>query len=231
MIILLGTGLQGLPAHASSTEGDVPAEVRDVAFDTTAVGQLQADAAYDYDRNLQVKELLWDRFKQWLGDQLRKLLGTRVGSVVMDNLEYILLVAALIVLAIFLRRRIFSGVFQGSPHTGRLVRELDEDPSTLDLDALLAEAEQQEDWRGALRFHYLKMLRHLVDEGHIVWEPGNTDRDYLRQLKDPDERSRFGELSFLFRWAWFGDAPMDAVRYRRLAPDFIAFHSPRSTPR
>ncbi len=95
----------------------------------------------------------------------------------------------------------------------------------LDLDKLLRDAEKGSNWRLALRYQWLKVLRRLVDEGRIKWQPRFTDADYLAQLKDPAWRVTFSEMSFLFKWVWYGDAPMDAQRYERMKPAFEAAHS------
>ena len=94
----------------------------------------------------------------------------------------------------------------------------------INLDALLAEAEQKQRWSLALRYHYLKVLRRLVDEGLIEWRPRNTDQDYLAQLQDPSLRAVFSELSSTFKWEWYGDAPVVERRYLFLKKAFEAFH-------
>lgn len=219
------------PPGAGAAAAVERVELRQAAFDTAAISELKAVPDHDYDRYVYEQELLWDRFKRWLGYQLRKLFGSRTGQAIMDHLHYVILALAVLVVLMLLRKRLFSPVLVPAPHAARQVRELTVDPTSLDLDALLEQAEKQEDWRGALRLHYLKMLRHLVDQGHVRWQPENTDEDYLRQLDDAEERSRFRELSFLFRWAWFGGLPVDADRYRDWAPAFIRFHSPPRTAR
>ncbi|MBZ0205431.1 MAG: DUF4129 domain-containing protein [Flavobacteriales bacterium] len=200
--------------------------VRSVQFDAAAIHQLQADPQYDYDRELHVEMLWWERIKNWLGRWLRELFGSKAGSWVFSNLHWGILIGAVIFLLFFLRKRLFHGVFTPEAEKARQVTEVEENIQQLDLDHLLAKAEHSGDWRSALRFQYLKVLRRLMDDGSIEFQPRSTDRDYLRQLRDPAERAHFGELSFLFKWAWYGDAPMDEARYRKLAPTFSSFHTP-----
>lgn len=204
--------------------GDDTLAVRPADFDTAAIGLLQVDPKLDYDRDLRMNEWWWDRLMRRLGEWLSKAFGTKAGGIILDNLHWGILAAAVLFLLVFLRKRLFGQVLGAEPLPAKQVEELPEDPAALDLDGLLAQAEQGRDWRGALRWHYLKALRRLVDEGRVEWQAKHTDRDYLRQLQDPELRARFGELSFLFHWAWFGAAPMDAESYRRMAPAFIAFH-------
>ena len=84
------------------------------------------------------------------------------------------------------------------------------------------------DAQSDLRLQYLLVLRYLVDEGRISWKPQHTDRDYQAQLKDEDERLRFGRLSFIFKWVWYGEAMLDRGQYERLSVAFIDFRSRRA---
>lgn len=208
--------------------GDDTVEVRQTRFDTAAINMLRSDPDYDYDRTLNVQTLWWDRLMKWIGHWLNKLFGTKAGGWVFSHLHWAILIFAVAFLIFSLRKRLFHGVFAQEAGKARQVREIDEDIALLDLDDLLAKAERKGDWRSALRYQYLKVLRRLMEDGSIDFQPKSTDRDYLRQLKDPAQRAVFSDLSFLFKWAWYGDAPVDEARYRRLAPEFTAFHSART---
>lgn len=205
--------------------GDDTVAVRHSRYDSTAVARLKANPDYDYDRRLHVQNLLWDRLMRWLQELLRKIFGSQAGSMVFGNLHWAVLAAAVALLLFFLRKRLFHSVFSAEVGNPRQVTAMEEDIEKLDLDRLLAKAEDDGDWRMALRYQYLKVLRRLIDEGRIQWQPRHTDREYLHQLRDPAERASFSEISFLFKWAWYGNAPMDEARYRMLVPAFVALHS------
>lgn len=200
------------------------------AFDIDAIAVYKAEPDLDYDRDLHVQPLWWDRVKEWISDRLRDLFGTQAGVWTFDHLHWIILAVAVGFLLFFFRKRLFHGVFTVDAMRGRQVMEMEEEIAQLDLDGLLAAAEKARNWRLALRYRYLGILRHMVNKGLIIWQPRNTDRDYLHQLKDPLQRSAFSELSFLFKWAWYGDAPMDEQRYRELAPRFEQFQIVLSAP-
>ncbi len=217
------------PAGSTGLDMDTVA-VRDARFNPDAVARLQADPAYDYDRDLRVETLWWDRLLEWLRHKLNELFGTKAGDWVFSHLDWAIMLIGLGLLLFYLRKRLFHGGFSTEPAKPRQVLEIAEDLPRIDLDLLLAQAETEGNWRSALRYQYLKVLRRLMDDGSIRFRPEDTDRDYLRQLKDPAQRSTFAELSFLFKWAWYGDAPMDEAHYRSLAPAFIHFHAAPGKP-
>ncbi|MBS1942890.1 MAG: DUF4129 domain-containing protein [Bacteroidetes bacterium] len=214
-------------ATASAVVSHDSLRVRPVHFNTAELARLKADPQYDYDRDLHVETLWWDRLKHWMQQKLNDLFGTEAGRWAFSHLDWLIILLAAGFLLFYLRKRLFHGGFAAEAAKPRQVLEIGEDITRIDLDGLLAEAENQRDWRMALRYQYLLVLRRLADGGSIRFQPDNTDRDYLRQLMNPAERSTFAELSFLFKWAWFGDAPMDQARYRSLAPAFKGFPSPQ----
>lgn len=198
-------------------------------FDTAAVAALLQDPELDYDRVIERNQLWWERFLRWLNNKLNDLFGSRAGTKVFSNLHWFILGIAVLILAWFFRRHLLGSVFAIGAKQARSVTEIEEDIEKLDLPALLAEAERQHNWRLAIRYHWLSVLKRLVNEGRIRWQPRYTDADYLAQLQDPALRASFSELSFLFKWVWYGDAPMDRERYEHLRGAFIALHRPATT--
>jgi len=211
--------------------GDDTISVRAGQFDTTAVRALQADPEYDYDRDLHVNTLWWERLKEWIGHWLQRLFGSKTGGWVFGHLHWAILAFAVVFLLFFFRKRLFHSALIPESGRPRQVTTIEENIEALDLDKLLAKAEKAQDWRTALRYQYLKVLRRLMDEGLIKWQPRYTDRDYLGQLKESAKRAAFSEASFLFKWAWYGDAPMDETRYRAMLPAFVRLHTPNGSDR
>ncbi len=200
-------------------------QVRAAHFNAAELARLKDDPDLNYDRDLHVEALWWDRLKHWLEQKLNELFGTEAGRWVFSHLDWLIILIAAGLLLFYLRKRLFHGGFATDAAKPKQVLEIGEDITRTDLDGLRAEAEKQGDWRMALRYQYLLVLRRLADNGSIRFQPDSTDRDYLRQLKDPAVRNAFAELSFLFKWAWFGNGPMDQARYRSLAPAFAGFPS------
>jgi hypothetical protein len=195
-------------------------------FNKEEIAEYLKDPDLDYDRTLEHDNLWWERFMRWLGRKLEKLFGTKGGRAVFNNIHWFILGLAVLFVAWYFRKHLFGGVFGIDAKKARQVTEIEENIEELDLDKLLGDAEKSTNWRLALRYQWLKVLRKLVDEGRIKWQPRFTDADYLAQLKEPTLRVTFSELSFLFKWVWYGDGPMDAQRYHRMKPAFEAAHRP-----
>ncbi len=195
-------------------------------FNEAEIDKYLLDPDLDYDRTLHHDMLWWHRLLRWLQRILLTIFGNRAGVAVFSNLHWIILGTAVALILWYFRGHLLGGVFGSGARKSGQVTVIEENIEELDLDKLLREAEKSANWRLALRYQWLKVLRRLVDEGRIKWQPRFTDADYLAQLKEPALRITFGELSFLFKWVWYGDAPMDADRYQRMKPPFQAAHAP-----
>ncbi|HRD53856.1 MAG TPA: DUF4129 domain-containing protein, partial [Flavobacteriales bacterium] len=180
-------------------------------------------AGVDYDADLRRAPSPWDRFKQWLLDWLQRILGSRAGGFVVDNLIYLISIIAIITAIVVLSRNGLRSMFHGAPRSMGQVITAEEDIRAMDLPAMIAQAERDGDWRGAIRLHYLLVLRGLVDQGLIRWSPDQTDRDYMRQLKDPGMRARFANAALIFQWVWYGHAEVDHERYASFQRPFVEF--------
>jgi len=190
-------------------------------FDEARLQELRAD--YEYDTDLRRAPSLWDRFKQWLLDWLQRILGSNAGGFVVDNLFYLISILAIITAIVVLSRNGLRNIFHGAPRSMGQVITAEEDIRAMDIPSMIAQAERDGDWRGAIRLHYLLVLRKLVDQGLLTWSPDRTDRDYMRQLKDPSTRARFANAALIFQWVWYGHAEVDRERYASFQRPFIEF--------
>jgi hypothetical protein len=198
-------------------------------FDQGAIDRHLSDDDLNYDRTEHEERLSWSHWlRAWLDRMLDRTFGSKSGDWLIRHLEWIIIPASIIFLIWYFRKRIFANAFAASPARHRQVTVMEENIEEMDLDKLLRGAERDEKWAFALRYHYLKVLRRLVDEGKIEWQPRYTDHDYLSQLSDPQLRATFSELSFVFKWVWYGDAPLDQAGYERLKRPFVMFHQRHS---
>ena len=194
-------------------------------FDQDRIEAWKQDPAYQYDQDLRRAPSIWDRFKELLRRWLDALFGNRAAGTVVDNIVYILIVAAIVFALVMLSRGGLRSVFHGAPRSMGEVSTAGEDIRELDLAAMIREAEQAGDLRRAIRLHYLLVLRKLVDQGVLDWSPEHTDRDYLRQIRDPDARQRFAYVARVFQWVWYGSAEVSRERYDALREPFIRFET------
>ena len=75
----------------------------------------------------------------------------------------------------------------------------------------------------ANRPDYNFLVKLNAAEGTVVWQKHKTNRDYQAEVQRAgrtDLAVPFGEVTRLFAWVWYGEAPVDAARYARMAASF-----------
>lgn len=94
--------------------------------------------------------------------------------------------------------------------------EIEKNIHKVNFDELIAKALKAGNYRGSVRLLYLKSLRILSDEGHIEWQLHKTNRDYLYEIADEADKSKFTKLSSLFEYVWYGEFGVEAKTYDKI---------------
>jgi hypothetical protein len=96
------------------------------------------------------------------------------------------------------------------------------DIQKVDFQSLLAEALRMEDYRRAVRIHFLMMLQNLQNKELILWRPNKTNRTYARELAQSMYSKDFNQLSSIFELALYGNAEVRFDSYQRIEAKFKA---------
>ena len=92
-----------------------------------------------------------------------------------------------------------------------------------DLDSLISEAVNDKDYRLAIRYYYLKILKQLIDNQLIDWHPDKTNRDYVNELKSKDLKHLFKHLTFIYDFVWYGKFTPAEEDFISIKDDFNKF--------
>ncbi|OQD42628.1 hypothetical protein BUL40_08855 [Croceivirga radicis] len=91
---------------------------------------------------------------------------------------------------------------------------------TIDFDALLADALKNKDYRLAVRYQFLLLLKHLSNKDLIDWHFEKTNADYTREIKEPRLKNSFMELAYLYDYVWYGEQAISEPAYLTAANKF-----------
>lgn len=92
-----------------------------------------------------------------------------------------------------------------------------------DIQQLIQEAIQQKDYRLAIRYYYLHILKMLSDGEFIEWQLQKTNADYISEIEEPELKQPFGHITWLYDYIWYGEFDIDEVKYTRLETTFTSF--------
>ncbi len=107
--------------------------------------------------------------------------------------------------------------------------EFTEDINTIDFDKMIEEAVKSGMYRRAVRLYYLKALKQLSDRSQILWEINKTNRDYLYELKSPQLRSGFEDITYVYEYVWYGNVEIDAEKFSKVRSTFNQFSNLAAT--
>ncbi len=99
----------------------------------------------------------------------------------------------------------------------------DVNPSGIDWSKQIKNAEKNNEYRIAIRFYFLWLLKQLNKNGFIVWKLEKTNFDYAREINNDDIKYNFLKLNKLYEAVWYGNFPVIKDDYDKIGNDFINF--------
>ncbi|AZA92147.1 Uncharacterised protein [Chryseobacterium nakagawai] len=103
------------------------------------------------------------------------------------------------------------------------VEELHENIHEINFPESIAKFEHAGDYRSAVRYQFLFILKKLSDKKLINWNPEKTNKDYVTELKAAHLKNEFFDLSYIFDYVWYGEFNIDEQSYQRFKNQYQAF--------
>jgi len=200
---------------------DIPIQIRSFEGD---LDQKYKGNDFNYDIRDGESQNLLARFFTWLMDRLNKVFGIDLPPGTARILEitiYVLMGCLAIYLLIrFLTGERASAIFSKKA-TSFITPNLSEvHIDHIDLDTLLGDAVAQKNYRSAIRYQYLIVLRTLSGKQIITWQYEKTNQDYEREISVPRIKGLFKEVSYLYDHIWYGEQDIDEPKYRAAQEKF-----------
>ncbi len=186
------------------------------------------DKAFDYTDELQKEpETLWQRFLNWLSRVLRWFFDKVGDGGAISWIFYIIIFGILAFAVIKLLGLNYQSLFFKNKRlkNGLDLETYDEDIHSLDLNKIIADAESNQEYRKAVRYLYLKLLKILTDREIIIWEINKTNKDYRKEMRKSKYNKDFNKLTHTYEYVWYGDFKIDQSKFSRIKPDFKNLYS------
>ncbi|WP_318344633.1 hypothetical protein [Flagellimonas baculiformis] len=200
---------------------------------TEDLGKKYTGEDFDYDVKTGESANLLSRFVRWFLNAISSAFGFDISPKTLLILEYIIY-ALMGVLVIYLLVRMFINEKFSSIFTQKARSIIDLDLSeqhieSIDLDSLMEEALKNGDYRLAVRYQFLKILKLLSQKNIIDWHFEKTNVDYEREITQTQLQLEFKKASYLYENIWYGEQPIDASGYAKTDLRFKAVEN--SIPR
>ena len=221
---LLFTGLFWLQAGAlpELKKDSSRVEVRSIPAKNISTYKLDKD--FQYRQHIAEGMSVWDRFWRWFWNKVDSLMQRQGVKTGMKILMYV--VPALILIYAILR---FMGMekvmlwISGNKAVNPAFDIREDNIYGIDFTQAIEDAVAQGRFREATRLHYLKTLRILSDLGRINWTKHKTNIDYAQDLAGTDLSYRFGDITRIYEYAWYGEFPVSEQEYGLVREHFNQF--------
>lgn len=204
-------------------------------FDSTAVEQLTpskekeasvfSDPLLKYQHQVVETKGIFEKFLEWLSERL-------FGKVSYDNIDdartlviwTIVIISVIIIIWLLSKSEIVGLVKPKAKATAFSFSDITEDLNTINFDVKIKEAAKENDYRLAIRWHYLKMLYILDKNEFIIFAPFKTNIDYNNELKGKKASEGFAKFSRIYEYVWYGQFELNQHSYAEHAIDFETFN-------
>ncbi len=200
------------------------AEDNNCSFSQKKLDKYKADNDFKYVETEENKADLYDSYGQLIKNIIARIFGNRAAGYILSNFHYIILGIAIIILIVYFRRIHMKGIKfsrKKDQETGIIIQE--EVIEELDFEALISEAISKGNFKIAIRYNYLNLLKQLSVAEMIKWELHKTNFDYFLEIKNEETKNSYRRLSVLFEYIWYGKGVIDEQQYESIASEFKEF--------
>ena len=173
----------------------------------------------------------WTRFKKWLSDFLKNLFDFQSDAQASDFTDIALKVFYIVIFLLvvfFIVKAIINKegtwVFGKSSDKSIIpVTDVENNIHTTNFNALVNEAEGNGNFRLAVRYYYLWLLKNLSEAEIIDYDVEKTNSDYYFEIKPPELKNQYSYTSYLYNYIWYGEFEINQNQFEKAKNAFTQF--------
>jgi hypothetical protein len=147
--------------------------------------------------------------------------GNAILLFLVNYLPYLILVGIVgFIVWLFIKLNI-GNRFLKSPDSGEVLMSEDEDIiKRQHIPSLIEDALNNKQYRLAIRFHYLFVLKQLTDAEQIDYEFDKTNTDYLNEITNKNLKNGFTNITRIYDFIWYGNFSITQKDYVKAKSQF-----------
>ncbi len=173
----------------------------------------------------------WTRFKQWISDLFNDWFDIKNSDEASNITDLMLQIGAIIIfllVAYFIFKAVMNDegkwIFGKSSDKNIIpVTDIESNLSITDFKKLTAEAENSEQYRLAIRYYYLWLLKNLTNAEVIDYDVEKTNSDYYNEILSEDIKKQFSYTSYLYNYIWYGEFDVSKLDFDKAKSAFTNF--------
>ncbi|WP_196890025.1 DUF4129 domain-containing protein [Aureivirga sp. CE67] len=172
----------------------------------------------EFKRNLalKIRQFVFDSFEKDTAESIVKVL-----EFIFRYLPYILLIVVLFFITkFFIKKGYFT--LKSAPKNRKVISFTEEEKiiKEADLPKLIQDAVKSGNYRLAIRYQYLFLLKILQDADKVIWAQQKTNEDYFKEISDTDLKNNFRIATDFYDHVWYGNFEISEVEYHSLIINF-----------
>lgn len=207
---------------------DTDPNLSPVQFEESIIENYKNNEDFNY-VELAEEENWWTRFKRWLGNIWnqfwRWVFGDyEAGGIIaffIKSLPY-LIIAGIIAFVIWLFLKLNPGakIFQSKEGPDVFFTEEEEIIKKKNIKKLIQKALEKKDFRLAVRYYYLFILKKLSESHIIEYEFDKTNSDYISEINSDEINVDFKKVTNLYDYIWYGSFDVTEEDYYKAQNTF-----------
>jgi hypothetical protein len=189
-----------------------------------------SDDDFVYERTIE-NSGWWTRFKQWLSDKFRSLFNIKNAGQASKMTDLAIKIGGVLLFVLviyFIFRAIVNKegawVFGKSSDKSIIpVTDIEANIHATNFKNLIVEAESNSNYRLAIRYYYLWLLKKLSSAEIIHYDVEKTNNDYRNEIESPKIKEEFAYTSYLYNYIWYGEFDVNDEQFSKAKHAFSAF--------
>ncbi len=201
---------------------DTDPRVEPFDFSEEKLDDYREDSEFNYTQ--ETTDNWWAKFKRWLNLQWRKFWNWLLGDYeasgfwawLIRSLPY-LIIAGIIAFIVWLFIKLNPGnrLLKSKEKPEVFFTEEEEIIRSRDIKKLIQKALENKDYRLAVRYYYLLILKKLTEAEIIDYEFDKTNSDYMAEIKEKSLSQGFGKVTWLYDYIWYGNFGVTETDYQK----------------
>lgn len=208
---------------------DENSELIPIIFDKDIISEYRENEEFNYLDPIQEEAGWWSQFKNWIGNIWHQfwewLLGDYQGSgfwsFIIDILPY-LIIAGIIafIVWLFIKLNPEFTIFKNKDTPRVFFTEEEEIIKSKNIQALIDKALEKKQYRLAVRYFYLLVLKNLSEASLIRYEFDKTNTDYLQEISVKNITKEFNRATNIYNHIWYGNFQVNLTDFGKAQKTF-----------
>ena len=184
-----------------------------IEFNKDEIESFKKDSDFDY-TEVEEEENWFTSFSKWVKDVWFRFWRWVFGdyedngiiSFIVGILPYLIIAGIIVFIAwLFYKLNPGASLLKSKEAPEMFFTEEEEIIKSKDIQELINKALEKKDFRLAIRYYYLLLLKNLTDVHLIEYEFDKTNSDYLKEITTEAINLNFEKATLLYDYIWYGN--------------------------